>query len=357
MESLEIAKHFWKDKSVIITGHTGFKGGWLSAILNSLGANVHGFSLAPDNNSIFFKSTNLSKKIVTNSYGDIRDYKQFEYFIKNSEPEIIFHMAAQPLVRASYKNPIDTFNTNIMGVANLFEISRDIKTLKAIINITTDKCYENKEKLEAYKEDEPLGGYDPYSSSKACSEIVTSAYRKSFLNDLGIQVATARAGNVIGGGDWSEDRLIPDILRAIKLKNKVRIRYPSAIRPWQHVLEPVTGYLMLAMKLYDEKNIYNEAWNFGPEAKDCVTVKEIASKIFNISGIEITNLEIPNSPQPHEAGLLKLDSTKSKNRINWVPRLRVEEAILYTLKWHESFESGEDMFDFSINQFKEYLNK
>ena len=284
-------KLFWRNKKVFLTGHTGFKGAWLSLWLQHLGAEVTGFALKPPSNPSFYDVTDISKNMVSIE-GDVRDFNALKEALVNSNAEIVFHLAAQSLVRLSYENPIETYSTNIMGTVNLLEAVRNCSSVRSVVNITTDKCYENKEWLWSYRENEPLGGYDPYSSSKACSELVTSSFTNSFFNPKsyeihGVAIATARAGNVIGGGDWSKDRLIPDILNSVINKQPVKLRNPRSVRPWQHVLEPLDGYLKLAQKLYEAGGEYSSAWNFGPkeeDAKSCVTGElgwpSITGKVF-----------------------------------------------------------------------------
>ena len=263
---------FWNGKTVFVTGHTGFKGGWIAHWLSELGACVHGYALNPPTTPNFFTETNLQERLVGANIGDIRDLGLLDKAIKQSKPDIVIHMAAQPLVRESYNTPVETFSANVMGTVNVLEASRRVGTVKAIVNITTDKCYDNKEWIWPYRESDRLGGHDPYSASKACAEIVAAAYRSSFLSDADIQLASVRAGNVIGGGDWATDRLIPDFLRALDAGETLKIRSPNAVRPWQHVLEPLSGYLMLAEQLYEQGEPFAEAWNFGPNEEDARSV-------------------------------------------------------------------------------------
>ena len=352
MENLGLSAEFWSGKRVLLTGHTGFKGGWTSLMLTTLGAKVHGLSLIPTEDSVFYKSVGIESRISGSTYLDIASYQSCLNVIKEFKPDIIFHMAAQALVRDSFSNPLETYMVNVMGVANILEAARQVESVEVIVNVTSDKCYKNNEWLWPYREDEALGGYDPYSSSKACSEIISAAYRDSFFTKSGVQLATARAGNVIGGGDWSKNRLIPDILRSLDANEVVTLRSPSAVRPWQHVLEPVTGYILLAQKLGEDKNIYNEAWNFGPEENDCWNVEKIATYICKISK---RGSWIPvDIDQPHEAGLLKLDSSKAKANLGWSPRWKVSKALRKTLEWHQEFLSGTDMYNYSLEQIIEY---
>lgn len=349
---MEINSSFWTGRSVFLTGHTGFKGGWLALWLTEMGAKVYGYSLEAPTNPNFFKITNLGHKIQNSVTGDICDLLGLTNSMQIAKPSVIFHMAAQPLVKKSYINPIETFTTNIIGTINIFEAARKIDTVEAIVNITTDKCYENQEWDRPYHETDRLGGYDPYSSSKACSEIVTSAYRNSFLSETGIKLASARAGNVIGGGDWAADRLIPDFFRSIDSDRTLRIRSPQAVRPWQHVLDPLSGYLILAEKLVTKGNNFAQAWNFGPEQSGAKTVSWILdrlSKKFNNSKWETEKIK-----QQHEASLLKLDISKAKSKLGWLPRWPLETAIDNTVEWYQAFKENDNMEEFSIKQIKVY---
>jgi CDP-glucose 4,6-dehydratase len=349
---MEINSSFWTGRSVFLTGHTGFKGGWLALWLTEMGAKVYGYSLEAPTNPNFFKITNLGHKIQNSVTGDICDLLGLTNSMQIAKPSVIFHMAAQPLVKKSYINPIETFTTNIIGTINIFEAARKIDTVEAIVNITTDKCYENQEWDRPYHETDRLGGYDPYSSSKACTEIATSAYRNSFLSETGIKLASARAGNVIGGGDWAADRLIPDFFRSIDSNRTLRIRSPQAVRPWQHVLDPLSGYLILAEKLVTKGNNFAQAWNFGPEQSGAKTVSWILdrlSKKFNNSKWETEKIK-----QQHEASLLKLDISKAKSKLGWLPRWPLETAIDNTVEWYQAFKENDNMEEFSIKQIKVY---
>jgi CDP-glucose 4,6-dehydratase len=345
---------FWRNRSVFITGHTGFKGGWMALWLSQLGAKVHGYSLEPPTMPNFFTETQLQDRLQSSITADIRDLPKLIAATQAAKPSIIIHMAAQPLVRESYSTPVETFATNVIGTVNVLEAARQSETVQAILNITTDKCYENQEWLWPYRENDRLGGYDPYSSSKACAEIAAVAYRKSFLTQSGIQLASVRAGNVIGGGDWATDRLIPDFLRAIDAGQTLRIRSPNAVRPWQHVLEPLCGYLMLAEHLVTDGAAFAEAWNFGPEEFDSKPVSLI---------LELLCQKIPNArwglegvPQPHEASLLKLDSSKAKARLGWAPRWSLDISLNKTVEWHKAWKEGQSMAKKSIEQIEEYLS-
>lgn len=343
---------FWKDKTVFLTGHTGFKGGWIAHWLYELGAAVHGYSLEPPTQPNFFTETNLRNRLARSTIGDIRDIAAFTNALKQAKPDIIIHMAAQPLVRESYNTPVETFSSNVMGTVNILESARQVGTVKAIVNITTDKCYENKEWLWPYRENDRLGGYDPYSASKACAEIAAAAYRNSFLADANIHLASVRAGNVIGGGDWATDRLIPDFLRALDVGETLRIRSPNAIRPWQHVLEPLSGYLLLAEKLYTEGRAFAEAWNFGPNEEDAKSVGWIVKQLC--AQIPDARWETENAKQPHEAGLLKLDSSKSKAKLGWTQRWNLETALSKTIEWHQAWRNREDMPAVTSEQIQAY---
>lgn len=352
-------KGSWKNKKVFLTGHTGFKGAWLSIWLDSLGAKVTGYALKPPTDPSLFRLCRLEKRIKSN-IGDVRDAAKFKKAMLAAKPEIVIHMAAQPLVRESYRTPAETYETNVMGAVNLFEAVRACPSVKAVVNVTTDKCYENKEHLRGYKEGEPLGGYDPYSSSKACSELVTSAYRNSFFNPAeykkhGVAVASARAGNVIGGGDWAADRLIPDMIRAALKGEKVRIRNPYAIRPWQHVLEPLAGYLRLAELLYTQGPRRGEAWNFGPDSGDAKDVEWIVKRMF-AAWPEAPGFVIDKGRHPHEAHFLKLDSSKARRELGWTPRWHVGQAIDRIVSWTRAYAGGEDMLKVCLEQIREYAN-
>jgi CDP-glucose 4,6-dehydratase len=344
---------FWKNRSVFVTGHTGFKGGWISLWLSHMGAKVHGYSLTPPTEPNFFTITNLSKILEHSEINDIRNLSLLCDAVRKANPSIIIHMAAQPLVRESYKAPVDTFASNVMGTVNILEAARQSNTVEAIVSITTDKCYENQEWIWSYRENEKLGGFDPYSSSKACAEFVTAAYRNSFFIPNNIQVASARAGNVIGGGDWARDRLIPDFLRALDSQETLEIRSPNAIRPWQHVLEPLSGYLLLAENLVKSGVKFAEAWNFGPNDEDAKSVLWIVKHLFGKIGN--ARWETYTGTQHHEASLLKLDSSKAKHKLGWKPRWSIEEALDMTYNWHKAWKYGNNMTDYSIQQIETYI--
>lgn len=351
----EVNSKFWKGKKVFLSGHTGFKGSWLSIWLQFMGAELRGFSLEPQTSPALFSEANVAEKMES-IIGDIRDKDLILESMRKFNPDIVIHMAAQPLVRASYRDPVETYSTNIMGTVHLLEAARFCSNLRAVLNVTTDKCYANNEWEWGYRENEPMGGVDPYSSSKACSELVTSAYRSSFFQKSGIALATARAGNVIGGGDWSENRLIPDILKAFENKQPVIIRNPKAIRPWQHVLEPLSGYLVLLERLYNDGQNFADAWNFGPNDQDVQTVKWIVEKM-TADWDHKQNWEIDSLDQPHEANYLKLDISKAKNKLGWEPKWDLATAIQKIIKWHQSWQSGENTQSLCIDQIKQYQNK
>ena len=348
----------YRGKRVLITGHTGFKGSWLSLLLNELGADLYGFALEPPTSPSLYKEAKIDE-LVTSYIGDVRDLDYLTKVIQEVQPEIVFHMAAQPLVRESYKIPVETYSTNVMGTVHLLEACRSTSSVKAIVNVTTDKCYENKEWHWGYRENEPMGGYDPYSNSKGCSELITSAYRNSFFNpseykNHGVAVATARAGNVIGGGDWAEDRLIPDFIRAISKGEKVRIRSPFAIRPWQHVLEPLSGYLRLAELLYTEGPKFAQAWNFGPYDHDARNVEWITNTICEFWGDE-ASFEIDKKPQPHEANYLKLDCSKANAELNWFPKWDIQTTLKSIVDWNKAYLNNEDIREVTKRQIHQYF--
>lgn len=355
---MTINKQFWNKKRVLITGHSGFKGSWLCLLLHKLGSDVYGYALEPPTKPSLFEEAGIAQ--LVNSYiGDIRDYNKLLNTIQLVKPEVIIHMAAQPLVRESYKNPVDTYSTNVMGTVNLLEAIRHTPGVKSLVNVTTDKCYENREWRWSYRENEPMGGFDPYSSSKGCSELVTSAYRNSFFNakdyqNHGVAIATARAGNVIGGGDWAEDRLIPDFIRAISAGEEVKIRSPYAIRPWQHVLEPLSGYLMLAEKLYTRGPEFEGAWNFGPDDRDAKNVEWIAKRFCDLWG-NGASFSIDKNPQPHEANYLKLDCSKAKEELEWTPKWDIEKALESIVEWYQVWRSKKNVRSISEQQIHEYF--
>jgi len=342
---------FWKDKRVFLTGHTGFKGGWLVLWLHSLGAEVKGYSLNPPTEPSLFKEVRINS-IIDSQIDDIRNLIVLKKSINDFNPDILIHMAAQPLVRYSYDAPVETYETNVIGTVNILEVARSCKNLKAIVNITTDKCYENDGRSEGYKEDDPMGGYDPYSSSKGCAELVTSAYRRSFLQEQGVGLASVRAGNVIGGGDWADDRLIPDILRSFGKGEPVVIRNPKATRPWQHVLEPLSGYLILAEKLYKNQKEYAEGWNFGPNEKDVKPVDWILDKMI-LKWLD-ASWKLDQNSSPYEASYLKLDITKAESKLGWKPVWGLSCTLEKIIDWHKAWLDKEDMQAICLAEIEEY---
>jgi CDP-glucose 4,6-dehydratase len=339
---------FWRDRKVLITGHTGFKGGWLALWLGSLGAKVHGFSLAPPTEPNFFTTAEVREGLAGHTLGDIRDLGQLTHALQAAAPEIVLHLAAQPLVRASYADPVQTYATNVLGTVHVLEAVRQCPSVRAVVNVTTDKCYENREWVWPYRESDPVGGHDPYSSSKACAELVTGAYRRSFLAHSGVAIATARAGNVIGGGDWAVDRLLPDFFRAAQSRQPLQVRHPQAIRPWQHVLEPLCGYLLLAEALLETGQAAAEAWNFGPNETDARSVDWLLSQLVTL--MPGTSWLQQGVGQVHEAGTLKLDSAKARSRLAWSPRWSLTQALERTVEWHLACVAGAPMRGTSLRQ-------
>jgi CDP-glucose 4,6-dehydratase len=346
-----ISQDFWQGKRVFLTGHTGFKGSWLTLWLVSLGAKVKGYALSPPTMPSLFNEAKIDS-IIDSQIGDIRNQDALHNSMTIFNPDILIHMAAQPLVRHSYDAPIETYEVNVIGTAKVLEVARSCSNLKAIVNITTDKCYENDGRSQGYKENDPMGGYDPYSSSKGCAELVTSSYRRSFLQDQGIGLASVRAGNVIGGGDWANDRLIPDILRSFEKSETVVIRNPKATRPWQHVLEPLSGYLVLAQKLYQNPKEYAEGWNFGPNEQDVKPVDWILDKM--ISKWPNPSWELDQNSNPHEAGFLKLDITKAKSKLGWNPLWSLSDTLEKIVHWHQAWLNKEDMQAECLAEIEEY---
>jgi len=344
---------FWSGKRVFVTGHTGFKGSWLCLWLQSLGAEVSGFALPPPTQPSLFEQARVGAG-MRSILGDIRELATLQHAMQVARPEIVIHMAAQSLVRYSYQNPVETYATNVMGTVHLLESVRHTPEVRAVLNITSDKCYENREWVWGYREHEPMGGHDPYSSSKGCSELVTAAYRNSFFNTPGTAaLATARAGNVIGGGDWAQDRLIPDVLRAFEQGQPVRIRNPHAIRPWQHVLEPLSGYLALAERLYESGPAFAEGWNFGPHDDEAQAVDWIVQQLASMWGPD-AHWKVAEGTHPHEASRLKLDISKARSRLGWRPKLNLEQALQLTLVWARQRQAGSDMHHFTLAQIVAY---
>ena len=352
MEEVDVNRGFWSGKRVLLTGHTGFKGGWLALWLSELGAHVHGYALQPPTTPSLFETAGVARSVRTSTIADVRDLAAVTAAVQAVKPEIVFHLAAQPLVRESYRSPVETYATNVMGTVHLLEALRSIDGVRTVVNVTTDKCYENDGRPSPYVENDPMGGHDPYSSSKGCAELVTAAYRRSFLSERKVRVTTARAGNVIGGGDWAPDRLVPDFLRSLDAGQELIIRSPDATRPWQHVLEPLSGYLMLAERLCTGKAEFDGAWNFGPALEDVKAVRWIVERLC--SGVPGASWRVDPAPQPHEAHALTLDSTKARERLGWRPRWEIGLAIDRTLDWHRAWRSGADMREVCLRQIAEY---
>jgi len=350
----QLNQEFWRGKRVFMTGHTGFKGSWLSLWLQSLGAELHGLALAPPTQPNLYTAARVGDGMVS-TIGDIRNADTVRKCMVSFQPEIIIHMAAQSLVRQSYIEPIETYATNVMGTVHVLEAARQIDSVRCILNITSDKCYENQEWVWGYRENEPMGGHDPYSSSKGCAELVSSAYRRSFFQSGGIALATARAGNVIGGGDWAVDRLVPDILRAFELGQPAVIRNPNAVRPWQHVLEPLSGYLALVQALWEEGQVFAEGWNFGPNDADAKPVRWIAERMASTWGDDATWQE-DNRSHPHEAHYLKLDTSKARQRLAWQPHWSLDMTLTKITAWHKAWLSKQDMRSHCLNEIFEYMS-
>ena len=358
MSLASVNPEFWKNKSVFLTGHTGFKGGWLALWLSSMGAKVTGYALTPNTSPSLFEALSLDSVLATSHIANICDLDRLQNAVATCKPEIVIHMAAQPLVRYSYANPVETYMTNVMGTVNILESIRKTDSVKATVVVTTDKCYENKEWVWGYRENEPMGGFDPYSNSKGCAELVTSAYRQSYFSDPAgnpNRVASARAGNVIGGGDWSEDRLIPDAIKAFEASQTLMIRNPLATRPWQHVLEPLSGYLILAQSLYQDGEKFSSAWNFGPKDKDNRPVQEVITSLCKQWGPD-AKWGQDTSSQPHEAGLLKLDCSKASKQLLWEPKWNLENAIEKIIQWHKAYLAKENMQALTLKQIHQYIN-
>lgn len=351
LEDVVIDQDFWAGRRVLVTGHTGFKGGWLALWLERLGAEVYGFSLDPPTIPNLFEEARIEHHVAGHAIGDIRNLDMVEAAFARARPEIVFHLAAQPLVRRSYAEPVETFATNLMGTVNLLEAARRNGSVAAFVNVTTDKCYDNREWNRGYREEDPLGGRDPYSSSKAASELVTAAYRASFHEAGRPWIASARAGNVIGGGDWAEDRLVPDILRALDAGEMLDIRHPDATRPWQHVLEPLSGYLAIAERLAKLGAAFAHAWNFGPDEADARPVRWILERMRTLCpGL---NWRVEASPV-HEARLLELDSGRARAELGWRPVWSLDEALVRTVEWHRAWRAGKDMDSLCLRQIAEY---
>lgn len=342
---------FWQGKRVFVTGHTGFKGSWLSLVLKQLGAEVYGYSISVPTSPSLFELCRVQDKLKASTFADVRDLKRLESELKKADPHILLHLAAQPLVRLSYDDPLTTLETNIMGTANVLEAARSVENLRSIVVVTSDKCYENKEWEWGYRENDPMGGHDPYSVSKGCAELVTAAYRHSFFSKKR-GVASARAGNVIGGGDWSPDRIMTDVLQAALRKKPVLVRNPSARRPWQHVLEPLRGYLTLAERLYEEPEKYSTGWNFGPVVDDNITVRELLDRVNKLWSA--VTWEQDSGSHPHEAMLLYLDASKARLGLNWKPLINLETCIEWTVEWMRAYQENTDLEKVTYKQIQSY---
>jgi CDP-glucose 4,6-dehydratase len=357
MNLVQVDPSFWREKKVFLTGHTGFKGSWLSLWLASMGASVTGYALTPNTVPNLFDVLAIDSLIENSHISDIRDLASLQKAMSDAKPDVVIHMAAQPLVRYSYLNPVETYATNVMGTVHVLESARSIDSVRATVIVTTDKCYENKEWVWGYRENEPMGGYDPYSNSKGCAELVTSAYRKSYFSSPNStnSVASARAGNVIGGGDWSEDRLIPDAIKAFEANLPLMIRNPLATRPWQHVLEPLSGYLVLAQALYTQGFAYASGWNFGPSDADNRSVQEVVDLIIAEWGAP-AHWEKDGADQPHEANLLKLDCSKAHSQLDWHPKWNLELATKKIVEWQKAFQLKKSMQEITLAQINQYMN-
>jgi CDP-glucose 4,6-dehydratase len=355
MESVGVSATFWGGRRVLLTGHTGFKGSWLALWLQQMRAQVTGYALEPPSEPSLFALARVAEG-MDSLHGDVRDLPALQAAVSAQRPEIVIHMAAQSLVRVSYRQPVETYATNVLGTVHMLEAVRQVGGVQAVIVVTSDKCYENRERGEAYREDDPMGGHDPYSSSKGCAELVASAYRRAFFAvgaEPRTQVASVRAGNVIGGGDWAPDRLVPDVVRALGENTAVRIRNPDAVRPWQYVLEPLAGYLMLAEALCREGTAFAGAWNFGPDAQDVQPVREVLAQLSQAWGRPVP-WETLDGPQPHEARLLMLDSAKARERLHWKPRTRLSEALQRTAAWYQAWWEDADMHAFTLDEIRRY---
>jgi len=346
---------FWHGKTVFVTGHTGFKGGWLSLWLHRLGARVTGYALEPPTQPNLFEVAGLARSIDSIT-GDVRDLRALRQSLLRAKPQFVFHLAAQALVRESYADPVDTYSTNVMGTVNVLEVVRAAESVRATVIVTSDKCYENRERVTGYREDEAMGGHDPYSSSKGCAELVTAAYQRSFFSQSGMAVASARAGNVIGGGDWGRDRLVPDALRAFSAGETLRVRNPEAVRPWQHVLDPLNGYLTLAERLWEKGLAYSSAWNFGPADGDDRPVSWIVEELVRRWG-EGATWRIDETHQPHEAGMLKLDCSKAREQLDWHPRIDLGTALDWTVEWRRRLAAGEHVGKLTEEQIGRFQDR
>jgi CDP-glucose 4,6-dehydratase len=348
---------FWHRRPVLLTGHTGFKGGWLALWLKELGAEVHGYSIEPPTTPNLFEAADIAALLASDTRADLADLARLKATLHDTKPHIVLHLAAQPLVREGYREPLKTFAANVMGTANVLEAIRDCPTVRAAVLVTTDKVYENRAWNYPYRECDPLGGHDPYSASKAAAEIVASAYRHSFFAQAGhaAKIATVRAGNVVGGGDWALDRLVPDCLRAFSKGEAVQLRYPGAVRPWQHVLEPLSGYLLLAQSLLgDAATKFADAWNFGPDASGDATVGDVAALAAGLWGEGAEVVRAPSQDNPPEAGLLRLDSSRARIELGWRPRWSLRQMLEQTIAWHRAWLDGKNMAELSREQLRAY---
>jgi CDP-glucose 4,6-dehydratase len=358
LETVGLKPNFWREKKVLVTGHTGFKGSWLSLWLQNLGADLVGYALSPPTAPSLFEVADVGAG-MTSILGDVRDLERLVATVEREEPEIVFHLAAQALLLPSYRIPVETYATNVMGTVHLLEAVRRSESVRVVVNVTSDKCYENRDEGRPYREDDALGGRDPYSSSKGCGELVTSAYRNSFFSsDAGrtpAAIATARAGNAVGGGDWAPDRLVPDIIEAFRAGRPAKIRNPDAVRPWQHVLDPLFGYLLLAEKLWDGGHDFAEAWNFGPGPRDLRTVESVVERVKALWGGAATWEPCRPARLPEaEAARLQLDSAKARTRLGWSPRLPLDESLAWTVRWYTGYASGADMRSVTESQISRY---
>jgi CDP-glucose 4,6-dehydratase len=352
-------REFWDQKKILITGHTGFKGSWLSLWLQSFGAEVVGYSLAPPTTPNLYELARIEQGMKS-VQGDVRDFGHLRNVLGDVQPQIVIHMAAQSLVRQSYQDPIETYETNVMGTVNVLEAVRQVGTTSAVVVVTSDKCYENREWVWGYRENDPMGGYDPYSSSKGCAELVTAAFRRSFFNSTkgtgGPAIASVRAGNVVGGGDWASDRLVPDIMQALLAGRPAVIRNPGATRPWQHVLDPLAGYIRLMENLFTDGSKYAESWNFGPRVEDAKPVSWVVQRLVELWGGE-TGWQVDDDEHPHEAHYLKLDSSKAAAQLGWQPQWNIDQGLRAVVDWYKCYQSGQELRDLMVRQIQAYLDK
>lgn len=353
LEDMDVRSAFWNGKRVLVTGHTGFKGSWLTVWLRELGAHVAGYSLDPPTQPSIYSLAHISDLVESARCADIRDLAQLVQFVSDSRPEIVFHLAAQPLVRLSYAHPVETYTVNVMGTVHLLEAVKKCESCRSVVIVTSDKCYENGEWVWGYRESDPVGGHDPYSSSKACAELVVAAYRRSFFQGTKVGLASARAGNVIGGGDFSPDRLIPDIVSAILKDTPLKVRNPDAIRPWQHVLEPLAGYFLLAERLFKDPSRYSQSWNFGPSHEDTRSVRWL---VDNMALLWKRNIQWARdtAPSPHEAHFLTLDSTKAQTLLGWKPRWDLQHALAAVVEWYGAYEDHANLRDVMLRQIESF---